>query len=75
MRVRQCEPVDRSAIESFLARWQSLWMARLGAVEQPLNHPALLAEEDRRLVRVLSYVVDGACCSPSASLLGSNVRP
>jgi GNAT superfamily N-acetyltransferase len=62
MRVRQREPVDRSAIESFLARWNSLRVARLGVVEQPLEHPALIAEEDGRLVGVLSYVVDGACC-------------
>lgn len=62
MRVRRREPVDRPAIESFLARWHSLRVARLGAVEQPLEHPALIAEEDGRLVGVLSYVVDGACC-------------
>jgi GNAT superfamily N-acetyltransferase len=62
MRVRQREPVDRSAIESFLARWTSLRVARLGVVEQPLEHPALIAEEDGRLVGVLSYVVDGARC-------------
>ena len=62
MRVRQCEPVDRSATESFLARWNSLRVARLGVLQQPLEHPALIAEEDGRLVGVLSYVVDGASC-------------
>jgi GNAT superfamily N-acetyltransferase len=62
MRVRQREPVDRSAIEGFLARWNSLRVARLGVVEHPLERPALIAEEDGRLVGVLSYVVDGACC-------------
>ena len=62
MRVRRREPVDRPAIESFLGRWQSLCVARLGAVEHPLDHPTLIAEEDGRLVGVLSYVVDGACC-------------
>src|SRR5215218_7800172 len=62
MRVRQREPVDQSAIGSFLARWNSLRVARLGVVEQPLEPPALVAEEDGRLVGVLSYVVDGACC-------------
>jgi hypothetical protein len=46
MRVRQFEPVDRPAIESFLARWNSLRVARLGAVEHPLEHPALIAEQD-----------------------------
>jgi GNAT superfamily N-acetyltransferase len=62
MRVRPREPVDRPAIEGFLARWHSLRVARLGAVEQPLDHPALIAEQDGRLVGVLSYVVDGARC-------------
>lgn len=62
MRVRQCEPVDRSATESFLARRNSRRVARLGVLQQPLEHPALIAEEDGRLVGVLSYVVDGASC-------------
>ena len=62
MRVRRREPVDRPAIESFLGRWRSLRVARLGALEHPLDHPALIAEEDGRLVGVLSYLVDGACC-------------
>jgi GNAT superfamily N-acetyltransferase len=62
MRVRRSEPVDAAAIESFLARWNSLRVARLGVLEQPLDHPSLIAEEDGRLVGVLSYVVDGACC-------------
>jgi GNAT superfamily N-acetyltransferase len=62
MRVRQREPVDLPAIESFLARWNSLRVARLGVVEQPLAQPALIAEEDGRLVGVLTYVVDGADC-------------
>jgi N-acetylglutamate synthase-like GNAT family acetyltransferase len=62
MRVRQREHADRRAIETFLARWNSLRVARLGALEQPLDHRALIAEEDGRIVGVLSYVVDGACC-------------
>jgi GNAT superfamily N-acetyltransferase len=62
MRVRQCEPGDRSAIESFLARWNLLRVARLGVLEQPLEHTALVAEQDGRLVGVLSYVVDPASC-------------
>jgi GNAT superfamily N-acetyltransferase len=62
MRVRQGKRADRSAIESFLARWNSLRVARLGVVEQPVEHPALIAEEHGRLVGVLTYVVDGARC-------------
>jgi GNAT superfamily N-acetyltransferase len=62
MRVRQREPVDRSAIAGFLARWNSLRVARLGVVEHPLERPALIAEEDGRLVGVLSYVIDRAWC-------------
>jgi GNAT superfamily N-acetyltransferase len=31
-------------------------------VEHPLDHPALIAEENGRIVGALSYVVDGACC-------------
>src|SRR5262245_48977125 len=62
MRVRQGEPVDRTAVKNFLVRWNSLRVARLGLLEQPLEHTALIAEEDGRLVGVLSYVVDEASC-------------
>lgn len=37
-------------------------MARLGRIEHPLEHPALVAERDGRLVGVLTYVPgDGEC--------------
>ena len=31
-------------------------------MERPLEHPALVAEQDGRLVGVLTYVVDGSDC-------------
>jgi hypothetical protein len=35
---------------------------QLGVLEQPVEHPALIAEQDGRVVGVLAYVVDGAGC-------------
>jgi ribosomal protein S18 acetylase RimI-like enzyme len=62
MRVRTVDERDRPAVEPFLARWHSARVARLGALERPIEHPALLAEADGRLLGVLTYVVDGARC-------------
>jgi ribosomal protein S18 acetylase RimI-like enzyme len=62
MRVRAAEDGDRAALRAFLERWDSLRVARLGAVEHPLDHPALVAERDGRLVGALTYVVRGADC-------------
>jgi ribosomal protein S18 acetylase RimI-like enzyme len=63
MRVRPREPEDRQAVATFLARWHSLRVARRKAVEAPLDHPGLVAEEeDGRLLGVLTYIVTGAEC-------------
>jgi ribosomal protein S18 acetylase RimI-like enzyme len=62
MRVRRREPTDHPAVEDFLARWNSLRVARLGRIERPLDHPALLADDSGRLVGVLTYVLDGPQC-------------
>ena len=43
-------------------RWDALWVARRGVIERSLDHPALLADEDGRLVGVLTYVVRGSEC-------------
>jgi GNAT superfamily N-acetyltransferase len=62
VRVRRSEEDDRPALEAFLARWYSTRVARRGALLRPIDHPELLAEEDGRLLGVLTYVVDGAAC-------------
>ena len=62
MRVRHSEAPDRPAVEAFLARWNSSRVARRGALERPIEYPSLLAEEDGRLLGVLTYVVDGDAC-------------
>jgi N-acetylglutamate synthase-like GNAT family acetyltransferase len=62
MRIRQREDSDRPAVEEFLARWNALSAARRGVLERPLDHPALIAEENARLIGVLTYVVDGSQC-------------
>jgi ribosomal protein S18 acetylase RimI-like enzyme len=62
MRVRRSEERDRPQLEQFLARWCSTVVARRGAVERPIEHPALVAEEDGRLLGVLTYIVDGPAC-------------
>ena len=62
MRVRPAQACDHGALESFLKRWNALRVARRGALEYALDHPALVAERGGRLVGVLTYVVVGAEC-------------
>jgi GNAT superfamily N-acetyltransferase len=62
VRVRNRDENDRSEVEAFLAERHALRVARLGRVEQALDHPALLAERDGALAGVLTYVLgDGDC--------------
>ena len=60
--IRERTSADRAAVAPFLERWHSLRVARRGTLEEPLRHPALIAEEDGRLLGVLTYVVDGTQC-------------
>jgi ribosomal protein S18 acetylase RimI-like enzyme len=61
--IRSATPGDRTALEPFLTRWDSLRVARRGVLEYPLDRPALLVEDDTgRLVAVLTYVIRGAEC-------------
>ena len=60
--IRAAEPADRPELEAFLARHDSLRVARLGRLEAPLDHPALLAIEDGRIAGVLTYVVGAEAC-------------
>ena len=46
MRVRPREDSDNENVERFLAGRDSWRVARLGVLERPLDHPALLAESD-----------------------------
>ena len=62
MRIRPREESDRPAVEEFLARWHALRIARGGVLERPLEHPALIAEDNERLIGVLTYVVGGSQC-------------
>jgi GNAT superfamily N-acetyltransferase len=59
LRVRQRDESDRAEVERFLAERHSLNVARLGRIEHPLDHPALVAERDGTLAGVLTYVLDG----------------
>jgi GNAT superfamily N-acetyltransferase len=65
MKVRPRQPADIPAVRAFLAEHHHARVARLGALVDPFDHPALLAEdEDGRLLGVLTYVLDrdGAQC-------------
>ena len=63
MIVSEREPRDGPAVASFLEANHSARVARRGALERPLDHPALIAEgPDGRLLGVLTYVIDGASC-------------
>jgi GNAT superfamily N-acetyltransferase len=60
MTIRPGQAGDRSAVQAFLAKHHSIPVARLGALVDPVDQPALLAEDqaDGRLLGVLTYVVD-----------------
>jgi ribosomal protein S18 acetylase RimI-like enzyme len=61
-RIRAAAEGDRAALERFLSRWHSLRVARLGVLEQPLDYPALVAEDGTRLLGVLTYVIHDPDC-------------
>ena len=57
MRVRAREDPDVPLVERFLRDESSLRVARLGRLERPLDHPALVAvDEVGKLAGVLTYV-------------------
>jgi ribosomal protein S18 acetylase RimI-like enzyme len=60
--VRPRRPADALAVEAFLAERQSERVARLGRLENPLDHPALLAKRDGALAGVLTYVIGADEC-------------
>jgi GNAT superfamily N-acetyltransferase len=60
--VRKRRETDRPAVEAFLAERHSARVARLGRLEYPLDHPALVAERDGALAGVLTYVIGGEEC-------------
>jgi hypothetical protein len=57
VRVRPGEVADQAAGETFLARHNSLRVARLGKLVHPLDHPAFVAETvGGQLLGMLTYV-------------------
>jgi GNAT superfamily N-acetyltransferase len=63
VRIRGRENSDDETVGRFLADRHSARVARLGVLERPLDHPALLAESDAgELAGLLTYVVRGREC-------------
>jgi GNAT superfamily N-acetyltransferase len=61
--VREVTEADRPALYSFLSERHSAVVARLGRLENALDHPALIAEaNDGALAGVLTYVTTGDEC-------------
>jgi GNAT superfamily N-acetyltransferase len=60
--VRERREADRPTVEAWLTERHSRRVARLGRLEQPLDHAALLAERDGKLAGVLTYVIRGDDC-------------
>ena len=56
MRVRPREQADETAVATFLSARGSRRVARRGELVDPLEHPALLAEDAGRLAGVAGYV-------------------
>jgi uncharacterized protein YhfF/GNAT superfamily N-acetyltransferase len=57
--VRPAYPVDRPAVDAFLAARHSDAVARLGELVDARRHPALIAEVDGELAGVLTWVLRG----------------
>jgi len=60
--VRERGPADEGAARGFLAEHGAERVARLGTLERPADHPALLAVRGDALSGLLTYVVAGASC-------------
>jgi GNAT superfamily N-acetyltransferase len=62
LKLRTRGPDDIADVAAFLAENDIERGARLGELLNPLDHPALIAEENGRLVGVLTYIVRGHEC-------------
>ena len=62
MAVREAAAADAEAVAAFLERHGSAVVARHGELVDATDHPALLVEDEDRLVGVLTYVIAGADC-------------
>jgi GNAT superfamily N-acetyltransferase len=62
MRLRPKEPSDEGRLAAFYAEHHSARIARRGELVDPMDHPALVAEDGGRLAGVLTYVDDGEDC-------------
>jgi GNAT superfamily N-acetyltransferase len=61
--VRDRTTADHAKAAAFLAANNALRVARLGALCEPLRHPALLAvDETGSITGALTYILDGAAC-------------
>lgn len=57
--IRQRQPAESAAAAAFLERHQCARVARLGRLERPADHPALVALNPG-LVGLLTYITDGS---------------
>jgi GNAT superfamily N-acetyltransferase len=62
MLVRPSVDSDRPVVAEFLRHRHAEVVARLGALERALDHPALLVEERAALAGVLTYVLAADSC-------------
>jgi ribosomal protein S18 acetylase RimI-like enzyme len=69
MEIRARQPADVPQVVAFLERHGSDRVARLDRLEEPLDHPALLAIDDATIIGVLTYIVS----PPSAEILTLHV--
>ena len=58
----EIRPGDAGNVAPFLDRHNALRAARLGRLENSLDHPSFVAVRDGRVVGVATYVIDGDSC-------------
>ena len=62
MELAQSRPEDRPALKVFLRDHNSLRVARRAELVDALDHPAVLAWSEGRLVGAATYAIDGEAC-------------
>jgi GNAT superfamily N-acetyltransferase len=60
--IRHREPEDERSLEAFVARHHLRRVARFGELLDPLDHSALVVDDNGRVAGLLTYIIDPAQC-------------
>jgi GNAT superfamily N-acetyltransferase len=60
--IRERVPEDERSLEAFVARHYLRRVARFGELLDPLDHSALVADDNGRIAGLLTYIIDSHRC-------------